>query len=385
METQVYHGTRYIDEVVGLRAKDQGRVYLQQDANWNVTAMTDLTGRVIERYWYTPYGELEAVVAAHPFDYDDDGDVDDDDYAVTTNGTCSGAAAATGDCRRMDANADGVVNDDDRTVIAAYIATLDSDTELQRIPASAYSRRGNVFAHQGLVLDPELASYQNRARQYAPKAKRFVQRDPLDDQWVDLRAIGMRRLWYSYAHCRPISLRDPSGWIVECSSGLECSKYYCTATAAAVTLCEGATPCACICTSISTDEVAGPIVKSCLLVHESEHAQNWDCSYNSGPSAGPLKKPRWLGGPSDECAAQQADSLCIDSLYLNCQNSSNPCGCLGALESFVDANDCMDEHGKCESGNLQPCSASDAAACNQAKESVTNKIQQAKQDMSCGS
>ncbi len=62
--------------------------------NWNVTAMTVLdttpnasrfsrrlvaegrggesriTGRVLERYWYSPYGELEAVVAAHPFDYD---------------------------------------------------------------------------------------------------------------------------------------------------------------------------------------------------------------------------------------------------------------------------------------------------------------------------
>jgi hypothetical protein len=62
-------------------------------ANWNVTAMTVLdttlrptaaslpaetrsvcgesriTGRVIERYWYSPYGQLEAVVAAHPFDY----------------------------------------------------------------------------------------------------------------------------------------------------------------------------------------------------------------------------------------------------------------------------------------------------------------------------
>jgi YD repeat-containing protein len=53
---QVYPGTRYIDEVVGLRVKDQGRLYAHQDANWNVTALTDLTGRVIEQYWYSPTG-----------------------------------------------------------------------------------------------------------------------------------------------------------------------------------------------------------------------------------------------------------------------------------------------------------------------------------------
>jgi YD repeat-containing protein len=53
---QVYPGTRYIDEVVGLRVKDQGRLYAHQDANWNVTGLTDLTGRVIEQYWYSPTG-----------------------------------------------------------------------------------------------------------------------------------------------------------------------------------------------------------------------------------------------------------------------------------------------------------------------------------------
>jgi hypothetical protein len=82
---QVYPGTRYIDEVVGLRVKDQGRLYAHQDANWNVTALTDLTGRVIEQYWYSPYGQLEAHVAAHPFDFDDDGDVDAQDIAAGTS------------------------------------------------------------------------------------------------------------------------------------------------------------------------------------------------------------------------------------------------------------------------------------------------------------
>jgi hypothetical protein len=35
--------------VVGLRVKYLGRMYVHQDANWNVTALTDLTGRVVEQ------------------------------------------------------------------------------------------------------------------------------------------------------------------------------------------------------------------------------------------------------------------------------------------------------------------------------------------------
>ncbi len=42
LETQVYHGTQYIDEVVGERIAKMGRVYVHQDANYNVTGTTDL-------------------------------------------------------------------------------------------------------------------------------------------------------------------------------------------------------------------------------------------------------------------------------------------------------------------------------------------------------
>jgi RHS repeat-associated protein len=34
------------------------RLYAQQDAGWNVTALTDATGRVLERYTYDPYGAV---------------------------------------------------------------------------------------------------------------------------------------------------------------------------------------------------------------------------------------------------------------------------------------------------------------------------------------
>lgn len=53
---QFIHGTQYIDELVMMRVKDKGDLYVHQDANWNVVALTDLGGSVVERYVYTPYG-----------------------------------------------------------------------------------------------------------------------------------------------------------------------------------------------------------------------------------------------------------------------------------------------------------------------------------------
>jgi hypothetical protein len=205
---QVFPHARYIDEVVGLRVKDQGRMYAHQAEgdqggslkDWNVTALTDLTGRVIEQYWYSPYGQLEAHVAAHPFDFDDDGDVDAQDIAAgTSGGTCWGDYdGASGDCKRLDADGDRDIDVDDYTIVNNYVAARHSEAALQRIPAASHSRRGNLFAHQGLPLDAELASYKNRARQYAPGAKRFMQRQ---ETIVTFRLASAR---WSYSTCNSV-------------------------------------------------------------------------------------------------------------------------------------------------------------------------------------
>jgi len=59
---QYVWGVRYIDELV-LRDRDanddgacEERLYALQDPNWNVTALADASGAVVERYRYTPYG-----------------------------------------------------------------------------------------------------------------------------------------------------------------------------------------------------------------------------------------------------------------------------------------------------------------------------------------
>jgi RHS repeat-associated protein len=62
-ERQVVWGLRYIDDLV-LRDRDttgngtlKERLYGMQDPNWNVIALSDITGTVQERYAYSAYGE----------------------------------------------------------------------------------------------------------------------------------------------------------------------------------------------------------------------------------------------------------------------------------------------------------------------------------------
>ncbi|MCH8991812.1 MAG: hypothetical protein IIA44_08720 [Acidobacteria bacterium] len=73
---QFIHGTRYIDELVMARITGKGDFYYHQDANWNVIALTNPAGGLVEEYNYTPYGRLVAK-RHHAFgDADADGDVD---------------------------------------------------------------------------------------------------------------------------------------------------------------------------------------------------------------------------------------------------------------------------------------------------------------------
>ena len=42
----------------GATPQDGSRIYYLSDANYNVTAVVDADGEVVERYTYTPYGEV---------------------------------------------------------------------------------------------------------------------------------------------------------------------------------------------------------------------------------------------------------------------------------------------------------------------------------------
>ncbi len=91
---------------------------------------------------------------------------------------------------------------------------------------------GNSFGHQGLAFDVEIGSYQNRHRQYAPKMKRFLQKDSLvvglksDDDFQPVNGIedyvvtSVRSAYqdglnlYGYVLSNPLTKLDPTGRFV---------------------------------------------------------------------------------------------------------------------------------------------------------------------------
>ena len=136
---QYVWGTQYVDELVlidkngdptesndcdpddqsGESTADE-RYFVHQDRNWNVVALTDYDpsgsdeGNVVERYHYTPYGQL-----------------------IVLNGD-----AGSGEMGNV-------------------------------LPTSTV---GNVFAHQGLPFDHDKGSYQTRRAEYSAELVRLAQR-----------------------------------------------------------------------------------------------------------------------------------------------------------------------------------------------------------------
>ncbi len=202
MVQQFIHGTQYIDELVMVRVAKKGDLYVHQDANWNVIGVTDLAGSVVERHKYTPYGIMQVDQETGFGDRDGDGDVDATDKG--TPGTdCTGTV--TGACRVLDLDFDGDYDSADATLFDA----LPQGEMLH--PGRLATNVDQPFGHQGLLFEPEIGSYQNRARQYDPAKRRFVQRDP---PALENRArVGVHDMLnvYSYVHNHPSISTDPSG------------------------------------------------------------------------------------------------------------------------------------------------------------------------------
>lgn len=74
----VYH-PYYVDAIVLRNDSSDNKHYYLQDANFNVTAVTNGSGEVKERYTYTPYGEATILNGAN--------DADGSEWIVDTNGS----------------------------------------------------------------------------------------------------------------------------------------------------------------------------------------------------------------------------------------------------------------------------------------------------------
>ena len=220
MIRQVVHGTRYIDEVV-LEILEDGVAWVHQDANYNVIALTDFASQTLEHTYYTPYGIQTVDQETYWGDYDGDGLVtaaeanDDGDGNVLDEGdTCYGADPSD-ECRIYDFDFDGDVDATDSTKLATLISAT-----TYRQPGQPYSAVGNTRAHQGLIYDAEIGSYQNRYRQYAASLERFMQRDPLTLRPVPGGGYHDGMSLVVYVQASPFFGRDPSGLKdVSCNSG----------------------------------------------------------------------------------------------------------------------------------------------------------------------
>jgi RHS repeat-associated protein len=193
-----------------VRVKDKSDLYVHQAEgdqggslkNWNVIGTTDLGRKLVERYVYSPYGELTVDQKTGFGDRDGDGDVDSTDKG-TVGVTCTGTV--TGACRILDLDFDGDYDSTDATKFDAL------PQGLQRTPGRMATAVQQPFAHQGLLFEPEIGSYQNRARQYEPTKRRFVQRDSFG--YVD----GLNP--YYYIRNNPLRNLDPLG---HCAIELVC-------------------------------------------------------------------------------------------------------------------------------------------------------------------
>ena len=86
-------------------------MYVHQDTNWNVGSLTDLCGSVVERYIYTPYGQVTMHQETGYGDYGGDHDVDQ----LDRNTISCDSTPVSGACRILDLDCDGDVDATDRS------------------------------------------------------------------------------------------------------------------------------------------------------------------------------------------------------------------------------------------------------------------------------
>ncbi len=168
--------------------------YAILDANFNVLGLINHTGRLVERYEYTPYGQR--TVYSHPIfrgDVNGDGYVGLDDMdAILANINTNPQGP-----HPADLNGDGYISSYDLDVVLAmwnsgYTTSTDPDITYPTLISARFTSNGSSsgigpalceVGHQGLFHDEEFGAQggliYNRARTLYPRMGRFMQRDPL--------------------------------------------------------------------------------------------------------------------------------------------------------------------------------------------------------------
>ena len=222
-------GVQYVDELLQVAINqdpfnaDEGtatenscerKFWVMQDPNFNVLGLLSRTGRLAERYEYTPYGQR--TVFTHGWlmaDLDDSGSIGGDDYGIYD------ADAGTDPPDSLaDIDGNGEVNSDDLFWIDSSVyETLPVANDPLLLRPTGRSFRGalgvNVgtrspvalceFGHQGLMHEDETGLVYNRARYVNCALKLFLSRDPLE-YFVSMNT-------YEYLRSSPVGWLDPFG------------------------------------------------------------------------------------------------------------------------------------------------------------------------------
>ena len=214
LKQQVW-GTQYVDELCqtmiapfpAAGRKPNYPFWVMQDANYNVLGVASRTGRLVERYEYTPYGQR--TVCSHgwlPADFNGDGLVDIVDLDIQGANWGTGTELVHGD-----ANGDGVVDILDLTTVGANWGSVAYENDpLVMYPRLEPYRHGLNpyglcdFGHQGLMHDKEYGdAVYARGRYLLPRLGRWNGPDKLE--YID----GMNR--NEAYRSNPVNYVDPSG------------------------------------------------------------------------------------------------------------------------------------------------------------------------------
>jgi RHS repeat-associated protein len=196
---QQFWGLRHLDDAIMSREQDPvsgeiGRTsYKLTDRQFSVVAVLDVSGELMERVTYDPYGRAQH---RWPADFNGDGYMDGTDTGSASLFTSIGASGYRAD---EDLNRDGVTDIDD--MVIAYL--WGSKGPLPSGQISDPAGPGNRVGYAGYRFEPSSTLYHVRFRWYDTGLGRWAQRDPAG--YID--GMGL----YQYVSAIPTASHDSMG------------------------------------------------------------------------------------------------------------------------------------------------------------------------------
>ncbi|UCE59324.1 MAG: hypothetical protein JSU63_18010, partial [Phycisphaerales bacterium] len=253
----------------------------------------------------------------------------------------------------LDLDFDDDVDDDDLDLFD------DLPQGLARHPGRIASGVDQPFGHKGLLFEPEIGSYQNRARQYLQDLGRFAQRDPIglwDGPAGDPHLGGARQYrdgmtLYSYLRGSPLRNSDPMG-LGTCND-LFLPGGSCETPVGGCLVCDGSGGYLACVNDDDPDECGGSSddpVMGCRCMHELKHFEDWEAECPGACNVGGTPTPFGKFPSTNACPSTAGSKPCIQARR-ECDAFHAEFGCLAVWKSAH----CTDSpaHPDCFDASLQ--------------------------------